>query len=155
MKKSTKLCIILVSACLALALLAGALLVIPKWTADDPADTVDTADTTDTTITAHTTAAETIELPTPELSTADLSTLVGNLKTLGGDYTFLNVFCDPGDTVTLTTDNDCLAVLDVPFSEAMTADSTTGDLDLGLMNFIHRVDQMITIPSIVPAALNR
>ena len=95
MKKSTKLCIILVSACLALALLAGALLVIPKWTADDP---VDTADTADTTITAHTTAAETIELPTPELSTADLSTLVGNLKTLGGDYTFLNVFCDPGAT---------------------------------------------------------
>ena len=119
MKKSTKLCIILVSACLALALLAGALLVIPKWTADDPTDTADTADTTDTTITAHTTAAETIELPTPELSTDDLSALVGTLNAGHTYYTFLNVFCDPGDTVTLTADSDCLAVLDVPFSTAM------------------------------------
>ena len=88
MKHSTKLCIILVSVCLALALLAGALLVIPKWTADEP---VDTADTTDTTITAHTTAAETIELPTPELSTADLSTLVGNLEGRGSYYIFTNL----------------------------------------------------------------
>ena len=138
MKKSTKLCIILVSVCLALALLAGALLVSPKWTADDP---VDTADTTDTTIAAHTTADETIELPTPELITADLSTLVGNLEGRGSYYTFLNVFCDPGDTVTLTSDNDCLAVLDVPFSTAMSVDSASADSALGLLHIIHRPEQ--------------
>ena len=131
--------------CLALALLAGALLVIPKWTADDPADTVDTADSADTTITAHTTAAETIELPTPELSTDDLSALVGTLNAGHTYYTFLNVFCDPGDTVTLTADSDCLAVMDATFSDVLSKDEFSASSDLGLIRFKHKGYPFLTI----------
>ena len=111
MKKTTKLCIILVSACLALALLAGALLVIPKWTADDPVDTHPPA-LTDTegagSLYVEDTTSRDEESRGPSEVVHDDNVRFETV--LSGAVTYFVTYfdCLPGETVEVRADTECL-----------------------------------------------
>ena len=111
MKKSTKLCIILVSACLALALLAGALLVMPMLTADDPVDTHPPA-LTDTegagSLYVEDTTSRDEESRGPSEVVHDDNVRFETVN-LGAVTYFVTYFdCLPGETVEVRADTECL-----------------------------------------------
>ena len=111
MKKSTKLCIILVSVCLALALLAGSLLTMPLSTADDPVDTdplalTDTEGAGSLYVEDTTTWGEESRGPSEAIPDDNVRFETVNL---GAETYFVTYFdCLPGETVEVRADTDCL-----------------------------------------------
>ena len=131
MKHSTKLCIILVSVCLALALLAGALLVMPMLTADDPADT-DSPALTDTegagSLYVEDTTSRDEESRGPSEVVHD-----DNVRFETVDYGFSIPFllyfdCLPGETVEVKADVGCLNYIDLSFEDKTNVDEFRGEI---------------------------
>lgn len=139
---------VLGAACLALAMMAGAILAVPLLTADDPAGTqppvtVTTEEGEPFYVEAplvkigRLSATETTEITDPAVPTEDLSTQVTNLDDFFRYYSFLTVDCEPGETVTLTADTDCMAVIGKNYDTVLVTDLFP-DFDLNLWHYAHR-----------------
>ncbi len=138
----------LAAACLAFALMAGAILAVPLLTADEPSQTrppvtVTTEDglpfyvETPLVRVSRLSATETAEITAPAISAEPLSTQVTSQDDFFSYYSFLVPDCEPGETVTLTADTDCLLVIDKPYEEVLAQDSML-DYGLELWKCAHR-----------------
>ena len=120
MKHSTKLCIILVSVCLALALLAGALLVMPMLTADDPADT-DPPALTDTegagSLYVEDTTSRDEESRGPSEVLSDDYIHSETVEYASKTYVVLTFDCEPGETVEVQAGWNCLNLIDLSYDD--------------------------------------
>ena len=144
---------VMAAACLALAMMAGAILAVPLLTADDPAGTqppitVTTEEGVPFYVEAplvkigRLSATETAEITAPSIPTEDLSTQVSNLDDSFAYFSFLTVDCEPGETVTLTADTDCMAVIDMNYDTVLVTDLFP-DIELNLWHYAHRREHPI------------
>ena len=141
------------AACLSLTMIAGAMLALPFLKADEPAEsqppvTVTTEEAVPFYVEApmvrigRLSAGETADLSSPDITTEPTSTQVSNLEDYFQYYTWLTIDCEPGETVTLTADTDCLLVIDRTYESLLSINSMI-DYELELWRYNHRRDKQI------------
>ena len=143
----------LAAACLAFALMAGAILAVPLMTDETPDHTQPPVTITteeaepfyvETPLVriSRLSATETAEITNSPIPTETLSARVSNQNDSFNYYTFLTVDCEPGETVTLTADTDCMVVLDKTYETVLATDGML-DYELGLLYYNHRREKPI------------